>query len=189
MKHFKFFFIALISMLFIKPAFAQDKSEGHRIGGIRAGWQSSQYFRDGNAMKTTSAYSSFYVGLYRDTRIIPMLHFGSGLEYFQNGAYIDDNNKRVLHYIGVPLYLKFKIGPVFALSGFEPSFKVGEKAYLLGQKYDPDPSSNWFDAPFFLGVGIKIFFVSVEVRYHWGLIDTYDSYNSQYLQLGGAISF
>jgi hypothetical protein len=118
-----------------------------------------------------------------------MLHFGSGVEYLQNGAYIDDNNKRVLHYIGVPLYLKFKIGPVFALSGFEPSFKVGEKAWLLGNEYEPASKANWFDAPFFLGAGVKIFFVSVEIRYHWGLIDTYDSYNSQYLQLGGAISF
>jgi hypothetical protein len=180
-----------ISLLFAltKPTYAQSDGEGHKVGGIRAGWNYSQYFNDGNSIAGTSDYSSFYAGFYRDNRIVPILHFGTGVEYYQNARFTNDNNKRVLHYIGVPLYLKLKIGPVFALSGFEPSFKVGEKYTVLGQEIDPPESANWFDAPFFLGAGLKIFFVSVEIRYHWGTIDAFNGARSQYLQLGGAISF
>ena len=49
--------------------------------------------------------------------------------------------------------------------------------------------SNWFDAPVFLGAGVKIFFVSVEARYHWGLIEVRNGLKSQYFQLGAAVSF
>lgn len=183
--------ILIISLIFMlaKSSFAQEEKKAQKIGGIRAGWNYSQYFKGGNPLAGTSDYSSFYVGLFRDNRIIPMLHFGTGVEYYQNGAYIDDSNKRIFQYIGVPLYLKFKIGPVFALSGFELSFLVDQNAYLLGQKYTPTEKANWFDAPFFLGAGVKIFFLSVELRYCWGTIDVYDDTRSQYLQLGGAISF
>ena len=180
--------LSISIMFFIaKPTYAQ--SEGHKVGGIRAGWNYSQYFNDGNALLGTEDYSSFYVGVYRDTRIVPMFHFGTGIEYYQNAAFSNDNNKRVLHYIGLPLYLKFKIGPVFALSGFEPSFKVGEKYTLLGQEVNPTESANWFDAPFFLGAGVKVLFITVDIRYNWGTIDAFGSAKSQYLQLGGAISF
>ncbi len=184
-------FILSISLLFIfaNSTHAQSTGKGNEVGGIRAGWNYSQYFNGGNSLAGTTDYSSFYAGFFRDNRIIPMLHFGTGIEYYQNGSKTNDNNQRVLHYIGVPLYLKFKIGPVFALSGFEPSFKVGEKNTLLGQDLDPPQSANWFDAPFFLGAGLKIAIFSVEIRYHWGTVDAFNSAKSQYLQLGGAISF
>lgn len=183
--------ILIISFIFMlaKPSFAQEEKKGQKVGGIRAGWNYSQYFKGGDPLVGTSDYSSFYVGFFRDNRIVPMLHFGTGIEYYQTAALIDDSNKRVFHYIGVPLYLKLKLGPVFALTGFEPSFKVGEKYTLLGQELSPTKSANWFDAPFFLGAGVKIFFLSVEIRYCWGTIDVYDDAKSQYLQLGGAISF
>jgi hypothetical protein len=189
MKHVSLFLSIGFLFLFTIPANAQDDGSLHQVGGIRVGWNYSQYFNDGNALAGTSDYSSFYAGFFRDNRIIPILHFGTGIEYYQNANFTNDNNKRVLHYIGVPLYLKAKLGPVFALTGFEPSFKVGEKYTALGQEIDPAQKANWFDAPFFLGAGVKILMFSVEIRYHWGTVDAFNSARSQYLQLGGAISF
>lgn len=183
--------IGLLGSL-VLPCSAQkedDKKGGHKVGGIRAGYQSSIYVKGGDQLTGTTPLEKFYVGLYRDTRIIPTLHFGSGVEYYQNGARINDDNKRVLHYVGIPVYLKAKVGPIFALGGFEPSFKVSEKQYLAGNVSTPNNKSNWFDAPFFLGAGLKILIITIEARYHWGTIGVYDGAYSQYLQIGAALSF
>jgi hypothetical protein len=191
MKKFNLLLLIGFLILLTLPAFAQkeDKKGGHKVGGIRAGYQSSIYVKGGDQLTGTTPLEKFYIGVYRDTRIIPTLHFGSGVEYYQNGARINDDNKRVLHYVGVPLYLKAKVGPVFALGGFEPSIKVSEKQYLAGVKSTPSNKSNWFDAPFFLGAGLKILIVTIEARYHWGTIGAYDGAYSQYLQVGAALSF
>ena len=59
----------------------------------------------------------FYVGVFKEKRIFPFLHWGTGLEYFQNGAGLADNNKQVIKYLGLPIDLKVKPGPVYALAG------------------------------------------------------------------------
>lgn len=189
MKRLSIFLSIGFIVLFSNPTSAQDDGSQAKVGGIRAGWNYSQYFNDGNALSGTSDYSSFYAGFYRDNKIAKILRFGTGVEYYQNASFTNDNNKRGLHYIGVPLYLKVKLGPVFALSGFEPSFLVSEKYTALGQEVDPVNKTHWFDAPFFLGAGVNIARFTVELRYHWGTIDAFNSARSQYLQLGGAISF
>lgn len=192
MKNLPILLVSTFFFLLIAPSYGQNEKEA-RLNIIRAGWNYSQYFNGNDALTGTTHYSSFYVGFAREVKIIPLLLFGSGAEYLQNGGKIDDNNKRILHYIGVPLYLKLKLGPVYALTGFELSFKVAEQAYLLGQKYTPLEKANWFDAPFFLGAGVQIFIFAVELRYHWGTIAAYSSgeteVKSQYLQLGATISF
>ena len=67
-----------------------------------------------------------------------------------------------------------------------------DRKYTAGD-YETSPGdadkSNWFDAPVFLGAGVKIWFVSVEARYHWGLIEVRNGLKSQYFQVGGAVSF
>lgn len=176
-------------LFLLSPLVAMADDDGKKVSGIRAGYQSSGYFKNGDMLSGTDKYASFYVGLFRERKLIPLLHVGSGLEYFQNGAKIDDDNKMILHYLSVPIYAKVKVGPVFALTGFAPSFKVAEKQFLLGEKSTPSDKSNWFDIPFYLGGGLKILFISVEVRYHWGLLDVREGTMSQYFQLGGAISF
>ena len=170
---------------------AQDKNEGNKVGGIRAGWHSAGIFEDGSKADTANSLNSFYVGFFRDTKIIPLLHFGSGIEYFQNGMEYSSNTKRVLHTLSVPLDLKLKLGPIFALTGFAANFKVAERVVYKGESAKPIDSdlSNWFDIPFFLGAGVKIWKVSVEARYHWGLLEVRNGKHSQYLQIGGAISF
>ncbi|MCZ4410359.1 outer membrane beta-barrel protein [Cryomorphaceae bacterium 1068] len=189
MKQLSIFLSIGFLILFAAPTCAQDEGTKTQVGGIRVGWNYSQYFNDGNPVVGTSDYSSFYAGFYRDNRIAQILRLGTGVEYYQNAAFTNDNNKRVLHYIGVPVYLKVKLGPVFALSGFEPSFKVGENYTVLGLEVDPPKKTNGFDAPFFLGAGVNIAIFTVELRYHWGTIDVFNSARSQYLQVGGAVSF
>lgn len=162
-----------------------------RIGGIRAGYQGSGLFLGNDLYPLSEPYSSFYAGLYRDTRIFAMLHFGSGLEYFQNGLQFTEDNKRVLHYLSIPLDLKVKLGPLFVLGGMAPSFKMAEREFVNGNAAKPasDDLSRGFDAPVFVGAGLKILFLTLEARYHWGLFDVYDGYYNRYFQIGAGISF
>lgn len=168
-----------------------NNSKEQRVGGIRAGWQAATLVKDGNRPDTAQNLNRFYVGFFRDTKIIPMLHFGSGLEYFQNGISYTNDFERVLHTISVPLDLKVKLGPVFALGGIAANFKVSEKVKIGGEYVTPleGDKSAWFDAPVFLGAGLKIAFVTIEARYHWGLIEVRDGKHSQYLQIGAGLSF
>lgn len=170
-----------------QESFAQDDE----VGGLRFGFHNSAMYKDGNMFPGSVPYQTFYIGLFRDNKVAPLFYLGSGLEYFQNGAKINDDNKTVLHYISVPLNVKLKIGPAFGITGFAPSFRLSEQKYILGVKSTPsgDDKSDWFDIPFILGAGVKVLFVTVEARYHWGLRDVKDSYRNQYFQLGAGISF
>ena len=170
---------------------AEDKDSKSNKIGIRGGWQMSSMVLDGSKPDTTQYLNSFYVGLFRDNKIASILRFGTGIEYFQNGLKYTSNTKRVAHTISIPLDLKVKLGPVFMLGGIAANFKVAEKIISGDSKYDPPESnkSNWFDAAAFLGAGIKIAFISIEGRYHWGLIEARNGLYNRYLQVGAAISF
>lgn len=162
-----------------------------KIGGIRAGYHSANQFIDGDKIGGFDPLNSFYVGFYKTNRIVPILNWEFGAEYFKNGA-ISGNNKYELHYLSVPLDLKVKLGPVFVLGGLAPSFKVAEKWDLNGTKYDPtgDEKSEWFDAPVLVGVGFEILMFKIEARYHWGLMElSDDGTKNQYLQIGAGVSF
>ena len=159
--------------------------------GIRAGWQSAEMIRDGKSLETTEPLNSFYVGVFKEKKLIPMLHFGGGVEYFQNGfqsKLIDYQRK--LHYISVPLYLKAKLGPVYATGGTALSFKVSESNVIFDGVTDPiGEKSNVFDMPLQLGLGIKILMISIEGRYNWGLLDINNGVKNRYFQLGLGMSF
>ena len=155
--------------------------------GIRAGWQSAGTYTEGKAMG--DPISTFYIGFEREHKIVPLLHWGAGLEYFQNGYKIDDDNYNTVHTISVPLHLKLRVGPVYGLGGLGANFKVGEK--LMENGAEVDSERRGIDIPAFAGVGVKILRVNLEFRYHWGLMGIYpdqDSPNNQYLQAGIGIS-
>jgi hypothetical protein len=170
---------------------AQGEKSNDKVGGIRAGWHYAAMVKDGSKPDTANNLNSFYLGFYRDNRLARIIYFGSGLEYFQNGLKYTDNSKRVLHTLSIPLDLKVKLGPVFALGGIAANFKVSEKLVVGDNKYDPaeNQKSHWFDAPVFLGAGVKIFFITVEARYHWGIIEARNDYYNHYFQLGLGLSF
>jgi hypothetical protein len=190
MKHVKVWLVLAFAALMVSTLNAQNRGQ-NRVGGIRAGYNGAALVMDGELFPLSEGLPAFYAGIFRDTRIVPLLHFGTGLEYVQNGMRFNEDNKRVLHYASVPLNLKLKLGPVFALGGIAPSFKVAEREFVGGNssKPDTDDRSKGFDAPLYLGAGLKILFITLEARYHWGIADVYQGYNNQYLQLGAAISF
>lgn len=179
-----------LSLCISSQAQEEKGKEAKKATGIRAGYQSSKYVKGGEDLTGTTSYGSFYVGAFRDQRLFPTFYLGGGVEYYQNGARWNDDNKIVFHYVGIPLYAKAKVGPVFAVCGFEPSFRVSEKQYGLTQIISStSKKSNWFDAPFFLGAGLKFLFITVEARYHWGTVNVYNNAYSQYLQIGAGLSF
>ena len=191
MKSIKLFCVVLLFLSFTAVN-AQKEDNYGKVGGVRGGWQMSNFSYDGKLLDSTNYMSKFYVGFFRDNKIIPMLFIGSGVEYMQNGVNWGHNSSRTLHIISVPIYLKFKIGPVFALGGAGLNFKVAEKLLIAGVDLPPENyggKTNVFDVPVFVGLGLKIFFISVEARYHWGMLDVRDNTKVQYCQVGGAISF
>jgi hypothetical protein len=180
--------LVLLFAIMLLPAKAQNKGEKF---GVRAGYQSASWHKDGSEVAGTDPLNSFYAGLFKDNKILPALHFGIGAEYFQNGYSLSSASKRVLHYISIPLYLKAKIGPVFALGGFGVNFKVAEKIYSNNVAANPtdEEKSNTVDFPALLGLGAKISIFTIEARYHYGLAEVKDGAHNQYFQIGAGISF
>jgi hypothetical protein len=170
-------------------AFALLPAKAQKIG-IRAGYQMSNLYKDGSHLSGADPLSSFYLGLFKVKKIVPAIHFGMGLEYFQNGFKAADDNKLVLHYISIPVYIEGKLGPVFALGGLGANFKVSEKLTVNGETTTPtsEQKSKPVDVPAFLGVGVKIAMFTFEARFHWGLVKIKDGASNQYFQLGAAIS-
>lgn len=181
--------IIVFAVIFALFTVDMNAADGDRVGGLRAGYHSAQFNLNGDIVG--EPIQTFYLGLFRDTKVLPMLHFGTGLEYYKNGAKFDNEDLRELHYLSVPLNLKLKLGPIFILGGAAPSFRVADRITTDGVKEKPsdDQKSNWFDIPLFVGAGVKIAFVSLEARYHWGMLEVVDGYKSQSFQIGAGISF
>ena len=91
----------------------------------------------------------------------------------------------------IPLDLKVNVGPVFALGGLASNFVVSEKVITDNENITPQGSdkTNWFDLAVFLGGGVKFSFVTLEARYHWGLLEARQGYFNRYFQGGVGISF
>lgn len=195
MRKIQLILLAVIISIPSINAFAGDDDEGGKKG-IRAGWQMSNFYNDGSS--SADNLSSFYVAVFGEKKLMPILRLGSGVEYNSVGYSSDiagNTSSFVRHSIAVPLYLKVKLGPVFALGGAAASFGVSDKYKLNDNSADiPDEiKTNTFDAPVFLGLGVKFLMISVEARYHWGTMDitksNLSSPTQQYFQLGAGISF
>jgi hypothetical protein len=157
--------------------------------GLRAGWNMATLAKENETPDTTYMLNSFYIGFSNETKIAPLLYWGKGIEYVQNGVEYNNNTKRIFHTISLPVNLKLKLGPVYARGGVAANFKISEKYKRGDLSYSPNKKASWFDVPVFLGAGVNILFLSVEARYHWGLIKATDDYYNRYFQLGAAISF
>ncbi|MGD2035951.1 MAG: outer membrane beta-barrel protein [Bacteroidales bacterium] len=181
----------LLLFVFLIAASLSVYGRYDKVGGIRFGYQAATMFDNEGKLTGTEVLQSFYVGLFRDNKIVPLLRIGTGVEYFQNGFKTDDDNKLVLHYLSVPVHAKARIGPLFVLTGLSPSFKVSEKIFENGEKRDPsgDEKSEFFDIPIHVGAGVKFLFITLEARYHWGLFEVNNGYRNQYLQIGAGVSF
>lgn len=70
-----------------------QKEEGKKANDIRFGYHTAAMYDNGSKLSGTKNYQSFYLGFFRDNKLIPALHLGTGLEYFQNGYRIDGIKK------------------------------------------------------------------------------------------------
>ena len=181
--------IKLLLLVLLMSSISISSFAGGKIG-IRAGYQMSNLYYNGSSMN--DSYGSFYIGVFKEHKVIPMFHIGSGLEYSQIGSYNDNDNKLVMHYLSIPINVKAKLGPFYATVGASASFKVGEKWTVKGVETDLIEKANVFDVPVFAGVGFQILMIRIEARYHWGTMSLYDDtlnpYKTQNLQLGLAVA-
>ena len=188
----KFILIFIWATIFVTSNLAQSEdSQTDRRNGVRAGYHLASMVTDGSKPDTAKNLSSFYVGFVREQPLKGIFYYGGGLEYFQNGQKFNNDRKRVIHYLSIPAHLKVKIGPAFALGGITANFKMAEKIHNKGDKESPskDNKANWFDSAAFAGAGIKIAFVTIEARYHWGLVNAGRGLHNRYFQLGAGVMF
>jgi hypothetical protein len=187
MKKITTLFLCVLFAMSFTSLRADSKEDKHeKYLGLRAGWQLSGIYSNGKLPTGYDPLNSFYVGLNKDIKLIPLLRLGVGIEYSEVGMTSADSSIGI-QYLYLPLYLKVKLGPVFALGGISPSFKIGDTMQGISPYTGQDPAT--FDAPVFLGLGIKILFLSIEARYNWGTVDVFDGAKNQYLQIGGAVTF
>lgn len=183
--------LSLLTMLVCTYYTHAQNDDKQEIGGIRAGYHIASMVEKGNKPDSASRNESFYVGFFREQNISKYFYYGAGLEYFQNGIKYSGDRELVLHTISIPINAKFKIGPAFALAGAAANFKVAERIKTGDSSMEPpdENKSNWFDVPVFLGAGVTVLFITVEARYHWGLLDVNNGLHNRYFQLGAAVSF
>lgn len=167
------------------------QAHGKRNIGIRAGYQISGLFEGSGRVTGTSNYGGFYDGVFKEKKVIPFLHWGVGLEFCKNVAGLADDNRQVINYHGIPVYLKTKVGAVYALLGVQPKVKIGEKIIIDNEITNPtdEQKSKTFDLPAFGGLGVNILIVSLEARYHYSMIETNHGARNAYLQLGATLHF
>ncbi|MGB0391246.1 MAG: hypothetical protein ACPGD5_06735, partial [Salibacteraceae bacterium] len=156
---------------------------------------SNIYDKNNDSKALGDNYNSFYIGLFAEKKLIPLLKLDYGIEYnstgFRDESLAGVNTDFTRHNLAIPVNLKLKLGPVFAMGGVAPSFGLSTKSEIGGVEFDTEP--ELFDAPVFLGAGVKIMMLSIEARYHWGTrnmtkIDGANT-NQRYFQIGAALSF
>ena len=192
MKNIKLILLSLLIIGFSFNSFSQKDKDGKGKSGklgIRFGSQTSNIHN--GSSRYADNLSTFYIGVVRTRRIVPLLKYATGIEYFQSGTKVNNENAAHLHYISLPVNLRLKLGPVVMLGGIAPSFKIVEKWEVAGEKITPssDLKANWFDAPVFIGGGFKFLMLSIEARYYWGTTNLYETvsdgtYKNRYFQIG-----
>lgn len=144
---------------------AQKDDDKPSLLTITAGWSFADYVFD-DAATSTDGKSGFFVGARKDIKIIPMLHFNTGLLYTQQGAVIkglgDDITVKT-SYIDIPVGLKFKIGPVFATGGISGNIKVGDN---FDEVFGDEVELKGFDWAYSFGLGAKIAMFSLDLRWN-----------------------
>ncbi|WP_439184807.1 outer membrane beta-barrel protein [Carboxylicivirga taeanensis] len=180
-------YIICLTLLVMSINFDLKADDGPDGKGIRAGYQNSIFMLDGSKV-FDDPLNGFYVGFFRSNNIVPLLKWDSGIEYFQLGGKSGDEELK-LHYLSIPLSLKLKLGPVYALGGVNGALKLGGSSDTKEPGTDVSDFST-IDAGAHLGIGFKFLMLGVEARYTWGLVNQTDAdFRSEYLQLGAVLFF
>lgn len=184
-KKLTLFILLGLFVFMTASSFAGDKLNK----GIRAGWQYSNLYKDGNTL-FDDPYNSFYVGFFTNKKFLKtkILQLNSSLNYYQIGSQSGDSLSLKLHYLNIPVSLKVKLGPLYVFGGVNGAVKLGGELTEPGQESDVKDFSA-FDAGAFVGLGVKISIIGIEAKYDWGLVDVNDGYKTQYLQVGLLVYF
>ena len=184
--------ILLISVLLMSTSIAicqDDDEDDNRLNSIRLGYQLSNLV---NSDEDAAAnLNSFYIGYTRQKRLGGIFRLETGLEYMMGGAKITDSTKWQLHYLVLPVQLHLKLGPFIGTAGLNADFKIKEKVTVAGNEVDinDDNKSTFMDCTADLGVGFKIWFLTLEARYYYGLVDINEGWHNSFAQLGLKFSF
>ncbi len=188
-----------LMMSVANPVNAQRRDKTKRTNFFQVGYNISWLASSGNHFGDPKG--SLYVSLYKEMKVLPLLRFGSGLEYVKNGSYISNESKGIyfvdgeilptdnyvyLNYLTIPLHLTVKLGPIAALAGVSGSYRVDARLISdeENRKLNNKSYFNRWDAGAYLGARLTIIFVGIEVRYTRGLVNVIDNYKNQNLQIG-----
>lgn len=168
MKIFSLLFASVL-FLFASHSQAQDDDEKNALITFTGGWCYADYIANNEVVGATKPRSGFFAGVRKDVKIIPMLHFNTGLIFTQQGAVftgISQDTEIKTSYFDIPLGLKFKAGSFFATGGVSGNILVGDNFEELG--FDEEESSELksFDLVYSLGVGAKLSIFSLDLRWN-----------------------
>lgn len=172
-----------IAGLLIAPAQAQKTKTG-----LRGGFQTSQLTSDIGSLFNQSQ-NRYYVGLYRETAILPILKVGVGAEYYETGSQANAVDLK-MGYLSAPVHLKADVGLFNFYAGVSGAYRIFASERVAGEKVDaPSGKYNRFDYSTFVGGGINLLFIGIDLRHHWGHADIYNGFQNRFWQLGATIAF
>jgi hypothetical protein len=156
--------------------------------GIRAGVQAAQLKNDFNNLFDNNQ-NRYFIGIYKDSWLVPLLRVSTGLEYYETGSRQQDVDLK-LNYMSVPLAIKADLGLFNVYGGVSGAYRFGAQERIDGQEA-PIPNGKYsrFDYSTFVGGGVRLLFVGIDIRHHWGKTDVYQGFQNRFWQLGATLSF
>ena len=179
-------FIVLFAFCMQPFVLRADDDDEKMYKGIRFGYQNSQ-LSESNWGELTSFYAGFFAA--RKLGASKFLSLYTGLEYYETGTTENDDNIVKLGYINLPLNLRAKIGPVYGFGGFNLAFKVGETVKVAGVDVSDAADIKGFDLGGQLGLGAKVAFIGIEIKYNVGLLEIYQNNTTSHFQAGLCVYF
>lgn len=178
--------IASLSVITLSLTAVSAQNDNHF--GIRAGFQTAQLRTDVDEL-FNSNQNRYYVGIYKESPLAPLLKMQSGVEYYETGSREPDLDLK-LGYISVPLALKADFGLFNVYGGLSGAMRLYANERIDGEPIDiPGDKYGRFDYSTFVGGGVTILFVGIDIRHHWGKTDVYQGFQNRFWQLGATLKF
>ena len=156
--------------------------------GIRAGFQMAQLHSDIGAL-FESRQNRYFVGMYREYGFLPLLKVNAGVEYYETGSREQGIDLK-LGYLSIPLAMKLNLGLFNVYGGVSGAMRLYADERLDGREIDvPGNKYSRFDHSTFIGGGVTLLFVGIDIRHHWGKTDVYEGFQNRFWQLGATIKF
>ncbi len=157
--------------------------------GIRFGWNGGQLTSPDSSTYYSGYINKFYVGFLTENRLLAFVHFGAGLEFYQNGSRTDGNNYVELSYFAIPLSLRINILNFYGRGGFTGALRITAREFQNGQKIETKGMYDSFDATVFASAGIQFNAFFLEIRRQWGLVPVTRTFRTRQWQIGGGFLF